>query len=81
MPREVKMVTLTIRSDGEEFIHTNVTIPRHIRDLAKERGISLSKELRTALEKKIKEGDAGAKQLPTNEAPASLSNTDKQVDV
>ena len=27
------------------------------------------------------EGDAGAKQLPTNEAPCIPSNTDKQVDV
>ena len=72
------MTTITIGKDGVEFIHTNVIVPRHLRDLAKERGISLSKELRTALEKKMKEGDAGAKQLPTHEAPASLPTADQR---
>jgi len=65
------MVTLTIGKDGIEYIHTNVSIPRQLRDLAKEQGVSMSHELRTALEKKVKEGDVGTKQLPTNEAPAS----------
>ena len=75
------MVTLTIRSDGEELIHTNVTIPRHLRDFAKEQEISLSKELRLALERKMKEGNAGADNASNTKAPTSLSSTDKQVDV
>ena len=72
------MVTLTIGKDGVEYIHTNVSIPRQLRDLAKERGVSMSHELRTALEKKVKEGDAGAKQLPTHETPASLPTADER---
>jgi len=51
-----KMSTITIGKDGVEFIHTNVIVPRHLRDLAKERGISLSKELRQALEEKLNHG-------------------------
>ncbi|MDD4136950.1 MAG: hypothetical protein PHT99_03530 [Methanoregula sp.] len=72
------MVTLTIGKDGIEYIHTNVSIPRQLRDLAKEQGVSMSHELRTALEKKVKGGDAGTKQLPTHEAPASLPTADKR---
>ncbi len=56
------MVTVTTGKDGVEYIHTNVSIPRQLRDEAKDRGISLSKELRKALEIKIKEGGAGTKQ-------------------
>ena len=74
------MVTVTIGKDGIEYIHTNVSIPRQLRDLAKEQGVSMSHELRTALERKVKEGDAGARQLPANEAPCIPSSTDKQVD-
>ncbi|MFZ0004693.1 MAG: hypothetical protein ABSG06_10150 [Methanoregula sp.] len=74
------MVTVTTGKDGVEYIHTNVSIPRQLRDEAKDRGISLSKELRKALEIKIKEGGAGTKQLPTHEAPASLSSTHDEVD-
>jgi post-segregation antitoxin (ccd killing protein) len=50
------MSTITIGKDGVEFIHTNVIVPRHLRDLARERGISLSKELRQALEEKLNRG-------------------------
>ena len=74
------MSTITVGKDGVEFIHTNVIVPRYLRDLAKEHGISLSKELRTALEKKMKEGDAETEQQPTNEASASLSSTDNKVE-
>lgn len=72
------MVTITIGKDGIEYIHTNVSIPRQLRDQAKVQGVSMSYELRTALEKKVKEGNAGAKQLPTNEAPASLPTAIKR---
>jgi hypothetical protein len=72
------MGTITIGKDGVEYVHTNIIIPRRLKDLAKERGISLSKELRTVLEMKMKEGDAGAKQLPTHEAPASLPTADQR---
>lgn len=72
------MGTITIGKDGVEFIHTNVIIPRPLRDFAKERGISMSHELRTALEKMMKEGNAGARQLPANEAPASLPTADER---
>jgi hypothetical protein len=75
------MPTITVSKDGVEWIHTNVMIPRHLRDHAKERGVSLSGELKNALERIMKEGDAGAKQLPTNKAPAHLSNTHEEVDV
>ena len=30
------MVTITIGKNGVEYIHTNVTIPQQLRDLAKE---------------------------------------------
>lgn len=72
------MVTITIGKDGVEYVHTNVSIPRQLRDLAKKQGVSISKELKTVLEKKVKEGNAGAKQLPTNEAPASLPTADER---
>ena len=48
------MVTITIGRGGVEFIHTNVTVPRYLRDLAKDQGISLSGTLREALELKLK---------------------------
>lgn len=44
------MKTITIGRNGVEFIHTNVMVPRNLRDLAKERGVSLSKTLKEALE-------------------------------
>lgn len=48
------MSTITIGKDGVEQVHTTVIIPRDLRDKAKERGVSLSSELRKALEKKLK---------------------------
>jgi post-segregation antitoxin (ccd killing protein) len=48
------MTTLTIGDDGCESVHTTVAVPRHLRDLAKDRGISLSKTLQTALENEVK---------------------------
>jgi post-segregation antitoxin (ccd killing protein) len=74
------MVTLTIGKDGVEYIHTNVSIPRQLRDLAKEHGVSMSHELRIALEKKIKKGGAGADSATNTKTPAPLSSTDEQVD-
>jgi post-segregation antitoxin (ccd killing protein) len=81
------MVTVTIGKDGVEYIHTNVSIPRQLRDLAKERGVSMSQELRIALETKMKEGDAGTKQVeqecsgevlaPTSQ-PAAPSSTPRR---
>jgi post-segregation antitoxin (ccd killing protein) len=79
--RGENMTTITIGKDGVEFVHTNVIVPRRLRDLAKEQGISMSHELRAALEKKMKNGDAGADSATNTKAPASLSSTDKQVDV
>lgn len=72
------MVMIIIGADGVEYVHTNVSIPRNLRDLAKKRGVSMSKELRIALEEKMREGDARTKQLPTNEAPASLPTADER---
>jgi len=70
-----------IRRKGIIYAQTCVQIPESLRDAAREQGIGLSSTLTDALEKKINKGNAGTKQLPTNEAPASLSSTDKQVDV
>lgn len=75
-----KMSTITIGRDGVEFVHTNVIVPRHLRDLAKKQGVSMSKELRTALEERIKKGDAGADSATNTKTPAPLSSTDEQVD-
>ena len=50
------MVTITTRSDGVELIHTNVMIPRRLRDCAKTQGLSCSKILEEALEQKMKLG-------------------------
>lgn len=75
------MSTITIGRDGVEFVHTNVIIPRRLRDLAKKRGVSMSKELRRALEKKIKEGNAQGQNATNTETPAPLSRTDEQVDI
>jgi post-segregation antitoxin (ccd killing protein) len=75
------MGTITIGKDGVEYVHTNVIVPRHLRDLAKEQGVSMSHELRAALEKKMEKGNAGAISATNTEAPASLSSADKQVDV
>jgi post-segregation antitoxin (ccd killing protein) len=47
------MSTITVGRNGVEFVHTNVIVPRYLRDFAKERGVSMSLELRTALEKKV----------------------------
>ncbi|WP_048068235.1 type II toxin-antitoxin system CcdA family antitoxin [Methanoregula boonei] len=74
------MVTVTIGKDGIEYIHTNVSIPRQLRDLAKELGVSMSQELRTALEKKVKEGYARGQNAPITETTACLSSTDNQVE-
>jgi post-segregation antitoxin (ccd killing protein) len=49
------MTTITIDRNGVEFIHTNVLVPRNLRDLAKEQGVSLSKTLNEALELKFPE--------------------------
>ena len=57
------MGTITIGRDGVEFVHTNVIVPRHLRDLAKKRGVSMSKELRTALETRMDEGNTGSNAL------------------
>jgi|GEM_PF-7006956 hypothetical protein len=75
------MVTITIGKDGVEYIHTNVSIPRQLRDLAKERGVSISQELREALEKKINKGDAqgNAATRPTK-TPCTPSSTRNEVD-
>jgi post-segregation antitoxin (ccd killing protein) len=53
--RKIGMTTITIGRNGVEFIHTNVMVPRNLRDLAKERGVSLSKTLKEALEQKLQE--------------------------
>ncbi|MFA4850212.1 MAG: hypothetical protein WC626_10855 [Methanoregula sp.] len=63
------------------FVQTSLQIPETLRDNAREQGIGLSSTLTDALEVKLKEGNAGAKQLPTHEAPCTPSSTDKQVDV
>jgi len=47
------MTTITIGNDGIEFIHTSVMIPRQLRDCAKTQGLSCSKILQEALEKKL----------------------------
>lgn len=72
------MVTVTIGKDGVEYIHTNVSIPRQLRDLAKEQGVSMSRELRTALENKITRGNAGADNATNTKAPASLPTADER---
>lgn len=67
-----------VRKNGIIYAQTCVQIPEILRDSARELGIGLSSTLTEALEKKVKEGDAGAKQLPTNEAPAPLPPADKR---
>lgn len=47
------MTTITVNQEGVEFIHTNVILPRNLRDQAKENRISLSRTLREALETKL----------------------------
>ena len=74
------MVVKSVSADGREWSHTTVRIPKSLHDMAIERRISMSKELRTALENKIKEGNAGAEQLPTNKAPYIASSTHEEVD-
>jgi post-segregation antitoxin (ccd killing protein) len=74
------MVTLTIGKDGVEYIHTNVSIPRQLRDLAKEQGVSMSHELRKALELRTKQGSARGQNATNTETPASLSSTREEVD-
>ena len=61
-----------IRKNGIIYAQTCVQIPETLRDAARIQGIGLSSTLTEALEKKVNEGDAGTKQLPTNEAPAPL---------
>ncbi len=46
------MGTTTIGKDGIEYIHTNVLIPRYLRDFARMEGISMSRLLKNSLEKK-----------------------------
>jgi hypothetical protein len=74
------MVTVTIGKDGVEYIHTNVSIPRYIRDFAKEKGVSMSYELRIALEKKMRKGNEGTRQLLAKDSQAPRSSTGKQVE-
>ncbi|MEN6395949.1 MAG: hypothetical protein ABFC78_05645 [Methanoregula sp.] len=69
---------MPIRRNGIIYAQTSVQIPEILRDTAREMGIGLSSTLTEALEKKMKEGDAGAKQLPTNETPASLPTAGKR---
>jgi post-segregation antitoxin (ccd killing protein) len=69
------MGTITIGRNGVEFVHTNVIVPRHLRDLAKERGVSMSRELRTALETKMREGSARDPLATNTVVPASTSST------
>jgi hypothetical protein len=73
------MPTLTLKN-GDEYCPTTVLLPRNLKDFARRERISMSKELREALEAKMKEGDAGGQQLPANEAPCIPSSTDKQVE-
>jgi len=68
-----------VRKNGIIFAQTCVTIPETLRDAAREQGIGLSSTLTTALEKKIKEGNAGKHPATKPKSPA-LSSTDKQVD-
>lgn len=74
------MGTITIGRGGVEFVHTNVLIPRHLRDLAKKLGVSMSKELRTALEEKIKEGSAQGPIASNTVALTPLSRARDEVD-
>jgi len=70
----------SIRRNGIIYAQTCVQIPETLRDEARELGIGLSSTLTEALGKKMKKGNAGARQLPANEAPCIPSSTDKQVD-
>ena len=72
------MTTITIGKDGVEFVHTNVIVPRYLRDLAKEQGISMSHELRAVLEKKTKKGNARGQNATNTETPASLPAADER---
>ncbi|MDD5189012.1 MAG: hypothetical protein PHF57_12475 [Methanoregula sp.] len=75
------MGTITIGKDGVEFIHTNVIVPRYLRDFAKDQDISMSRELRVALETKMKEGNTGRHAATRPQPPAVPSSTAEQVDV
>lgn len=53
------MTTFTIGRDGQERVHTNVAIPRHLRDYARENNISMSRLLEKALNKECCAGGDG----------------------
>ena len=75
------MATITISQNGEQWVHTNVCLPRPLRDFAKQQGISMSRELRKALEKRMKRlGNAQGQNATNAETPTSPSSTDKQVE-
>lgn len=73
----VKLVT----EDGHEWCHTTVRIPKLLHDMAKKCRISMSQELRIALENRMKERDAWGQNATNTETPATLSSTDQQVDI
>ncbi|MCX6691002.1 MAG: hypothetical protein NTW33_02845 [Methanoregula sp.] len=70
-----------VRKNDIIYAQTCVQIPETLRDAARDRGIGLSSTLTDALEKKIKEGNAGRHAATRPKPPASPSSTDKQVDV
>lgn len=74
------MSTITIGKNGIVYVHTNVILPRNLKDFAKEQGISMSHELRTSLEKKMKEGNARGQNATNTETPAPLSSARDEVD-
>jgi hypothetical protein len=76
------MQTKSVSATGEEWSHTTVRIPKQLHDMAIESRISMSRELRIALEKKVQEkGDAQGPNATNTEAQAFLSNTQDEVDV
>jgi len=75
------MSTITTRN-GVEYSPITVVIPLAIKTKAREKGISLSKTLTEALEKKMKKKGTARGQNATNtETPAPLSITRDEVDV
>jgi post-segregation antitoxin (ccd killing protein) len=47
------MVSLEIKNDGAELVHTNVRVPRALHTLAKEHGVKMSAVLTEALESRF----------------------------
>jgi hypothetical protein len=73
------MTSILVGKDGIKHVFTTVIMPLALRDSAKKAKIPISKTLRIALEEKLNEkGNAGAKQLPTIEAPAPLPTADER---